>query len=241
MLKPETELSINRLSDALRTSFEWIVKRDREVAIGDIAEAWAELTASALQDVQLMAPPIVDHTEPFLPFIETHKIRTDLFRVALSGMRGGPRLDLIFQVWFDTEDASGGFGVPLIMQKIPSAGLMPDLVWNDLREAAKKLNAATPSGRIVLFGDGSDFDWGETRISRFNPIMVMNAHTFASIQASPHPVSGRLHYHFCDDLASGWIGDPALSGRENSPVLDEILSNFHVGHVLRISIFKQGK
>lgn len=96
MLKPETELSINRLSDALRTSLEWIVKRDRENAIDDIAEAWAELTASALQDVRLMAPPIVDHTEPFLPFIETHKIRTDLFRVARSGMRGGPRLDLIF-------------------------------------------------------------------------------------------------------------------------------------------------
>ncbi|WP_297537648.1 hypothetical protein [Roseovarius sp.] len=28
MQKPETELSINRLSDALRTSFEWIVRRD---------------------------------------------------------------------------------------------------------------------------------------------------------------------------------------------------------------------
>lgn len=236
MLKPETELSINRLSDALRTSLEWIVKRDRENAIDDIAEAWAELTASALQDVRLMAPPIVDHTEPFLPSIKTHKIRTDLFRVARSGMRCGPRLDLIFQVWFDTEDACGGFGVPLLVQKIPSAGRMPELAYNDLQEAAKKLNVATPSGRIVLFGDGSDFDWGETRISRYNPIIVMNAHTFASMLSPPHPVSGRLNHHFCDDLASGWIGDPALSGRENSPVLDEILSNFHVGHVLRISI-----
>ncbi|MEX5728670.1 hypothetical protein Ga0609869_002023 [Rhodovulum iodosum] len=90
MLKPETELPINRLSNALRTSFEWIVKRDRESPIGDIAEAWAELTASALQDVRLMAPPMVDHTEPFLPFIETHRIKTDRFRVARSGMRGGP-------------------------------------------------------------------------------------------------------------------------------------------------------
>lgn len=190
MLKPETELFINRLSDALRTSFEWIIKRDREESIGDIAEAWAELTASALQDVRVMAPPIVDYTEPFLPFIETHNIRTDLFRVARSGMRGGPRLDLIFQVWLNTEDANGGFGVPLIMQKIPSAGRMPDLMWNDLREAAKKLNVATPSGRLVLIADGTDFDWGETRISRFNPIIVMNAHTFASMRAPPHPVSG---------------------------------------------------
>lgn len=240
MLKPETELVINRLSGALKTSFEWIVKRDRENAVDDIAKAWAELTASALQDVRLMAPPIVDHTEPFLPFVEKHRIRTDLFRVAQSSLRGGPRLDVIFQVWFDTEDASGGVGVPLIMKKIPNHGRMPDLVWSDLREAAKKLNVATPSGRIVLFSEGSDFDWGETRLLRYNPIIVMSAHTFASMHSPPHPVSGRLHYHFCDDLASGWIGDPALSGRESSPVLDEILTNFSVGHVLRISISRDG-
>ena len=58
MLKPETELFINRLKDALRTSFERIIKRDREGSIGDVAEAWAELTASALQDVRVMAPPM---------------------------------------------------------------------------------------------------------------------------------------------------------------------------------------
>lgn len=52
MLKPETELFINRLSDARRTSFEWIIKRDREGSVGDFAEAWAELAASALQDVR---------------------------------------------------------------------------------------------------------------------------------------------------------------------------------------------
>jgi len=56
------------------------------------------------------------------------------------------------------------------------------------------------------------------------------------IRTSPHPVSGRLQHHFCVDLASGWIGDPALSGRENLPVPDEILSNFNVGHVREISI-----
>jgi hypothetical protein len=43
--------------------------------------------------------------------------------------------------------------------------LMGELVWSDLREVARKLNVATPSGRILLFGDGYDFDWGETRIA----------------------------------------------------------------------------
>lgn len=240
MLKPETTLSINRLRDALQTSFEWIVRRDREGGIENIAEAWTELTASALQDVRLMAPPIVDHTEPFLPFIETHKIRTDLFRVAGGGMRGGPHLDVIFQVWLDTDDACGGFGVPMLMRKIPSSGKMPREIWEDLQESSTKLNTATSAGRIVLFGDGSDFDWGDARISRYNPIIVMNAHTFASLRSPPHPVSGRLHHHFCDDLASGWIGDPTLSGRGKSDVLDEILSNFSVEHILRINIFREG-
>jgi hypothetical protein len=84
MLKPETRLYINRLSDALRTSFEWIVKSDREGSIDDIAEAWASLTASALQDVRLMTSPLFDNTQPFLPFIETHTIRTSRFRVAVD-------------------------------------------------------------------------------------------------------------------------------------------------------------
>jgi hypothetical protein len=43
-------------------------------------------------------------------------------------MLGGPWLDLIFQVWFDTVDVSGGFGIPLITNKIPSYGRMPELI-----------------------------------------------------------------------------------------------------------------
>jgi hypothetical protein len=238
MLKPETGQYIFQLSDGLRTAFELIVKRDREGKVDDIADAWAALAASGLQDVRLMAPPVVDYEEPYLPFIETHKIHTTLFRVARSGMLGGPWLDLIFQVWFDTEDFSGGFGIPVIMKKIPSYGRMPELIWADLQEAAKKLNVATPSGRIVLFGDGADFDFAH-RISSNSPIIVMDTQTFAGLRAPPHPVSGRSYYYFCDDLASGWIGDPALSGRQNSYVLDEILCNFHVGHVLRICIARE--
>lgn len=163
------------------------------------------------------------------------------------------KVDALFTRWTADCDADGQldfYGLQTLICRemveagevlVPSAGQMPDLMWNDLREAAKKLNLATPSGRLVLAADETDFDWGETRISRFNPIIMMNAHTFASMRAPPHPVSGRLHYHFCDDLASGGIGDPTLSGRESSPVLNEILSNFHVGHVLRISVSREGK
>jgi hypothetical protein len=53
----------------------------------------------------------------------------------------------------------------------------------------------------------------------------MDTQTFAGLRAPPHPVSGRICYWFCNDLASGWIGNPALSDRHESKVLDEILSS----------------
>ena len=84
----------------------------------------------------------------------------------------------------------------------------------------EKLNVATPAGRRVLVADGTDFDWGETRISRFTPIAVMNAHSFASMQAPPNPVSDHLCHRFGDDLASGGIEATTRSGRAKQPVLD---------------------
>ncbi len=50
--------------------------------------------------------------------------------------------------------------MPLLMRKIPAAGRMPLAIWNELQEAARMLNVATPAGRLMLFGDGADFDWG---------------------------------------------------------------------------------
>lgn len=239
MLKPETQFSIRRLSDALQSSFDWIIRRDRKEALDDIGTTWAELIADTLKDVRLVAPPVVDYSEPFLPFIELHRIRTFLFDVAGGGMRGGPRLDVLFQVWFDTEDSAGGFGIPLLMRKIPASGRMPLDTWDELQEASRKLNVATPAGRIMLFGDGADFDWGETRLTRYHPVIVMSTQSFASLRAPPHPVFGRSMEHFSYDLASGWIGDPAISSRTRSPVFDELLSNLHIGQILRISVERE--
>lgn len=236
MLNPETELYIYRLSDGLRSSFERIAQRDRKELIDDLAEAWADYTAGILDDIRLIAPPQVDPKEPLLPFFAPHRIRAELFQVHRSGMRGGPRLDLIVQIWLDTEDMHGGFGVPLWLCRVPSWGRMPRPVWSELGEAARQLGLATPAGRIALFGDGADFDWGQPGMTFGVPVVVANAHSFAALQAPPFPKSGLCYYHFCNDLASGWIGDPALSGRAKSPVLDEILRTFHVGYILRIRI-----
>ncbi|WP_146165110.1 hypothetical protein [Mycoplana dimorpha] len=119
MLKPETELP-DRLRDALQTSFEWIVERDREGSVGDIAEGWAELTASVLDDVRIMAPPIVDYPEPFLPFRCGQTFFAWLAAVCAAVLGSTSS----FRFGSTPLDASGGFGVPLIMQKIPSAGRM---------------------------------------------------------------------------------------------------------------------
>jgi len=239
MTRLEADFWIDQLGKSFLTGFQWISRRDAEAPVAELAIEWAELIASALNDVRLTAPPTVDDRQPFLPFIKTHRIGTELFHVAQSGMRGGPRLDLILQIWFDTEHASGGFGVPLLMQRVPRTGAMPEPMWHELRETAQKLNVATPSGRVVLLRRGVDLSSDRPSDYDAHPV-VMNSFTLASTRSPPHPVYGRRLDQTCHDLASGWIGDPALSGRESSPVFDEILGNFHVGRVLRIAIRQEG-
>ncbi len=129
MLSPETEYTIHQLADAFYASFKWIASRHHDAPIADLAGSWAELMASGLQDTRIMAPPIVDYDEPHLPFIEVHTVKTELFTVARSGMLGGPPLDLILQIWFDTADMKGGFGIPLHFRGIPSAGVIPEDIW----------------------------------------------------------------------------------------------------------------
>lgn len=236
MLSPEIEYTIQQLADAFYSSFRWIATQRRENTIDGLAQSWAEITASGLQDVRIMAPPIVDYDEPQLPFMEVHTVTTELFMVARSGMLGGPPLDLILQVWFDTADMAGGFGVPMHFKGISSSGVVPDDIWEEVRATAAKLNVATPSGKIVFVATDRDFDLGHGLYGQPDPILVMNAHHISSTLYPPHPVSGRRIRNFSIDLASGWVGDPLLSGRETSPVFDEILSNFHVGHILRIQI-----
>jgi hypothetical protein len=238
MFNPETTIQLHKLGQLFKTTFDEIVKRDRLGDVQDIAEAWVDLTASVLQNVQLMSPPVVHRNEPFLPFIHIHRIRTEVFNVARGGMRGGPVVDVLLQIWFETEEVTAAFGVPIVIRRIPSSGPMPSPMFEELQDTARKLTLATPSGRLMFFADKEDFEWGEKGMFGYHPIIVVNAHSFAGLRRPPHPVTGREHDHFSDDLASGWIGDPALSSRETSPILDEVFSNFLVNHVLRIHIEK---
>ena len=239
MLNPDTEFAIDRLGSSLTSSLQWLSKQDREGGVLNLAETWVNLIASGLQGARLNSPPHLDPSSPYLPFIETHRVRTDHFNVLGGGMRGGPTIDILFQIWFDTEEIVGGFGVPLVFRRIPSAGPRPAPIVEEIQDVARRLTVATPSARIVLFADQQDFDWGPTRAMRHHPILVVNAHSFAALRRPPHPVLGHAYFHFTTDLVSGWIGDPVLSGREETPVLDEVMMTFSVHHVLRLRIERE--
>lgn len=238
MTQPENDLQIANLGTAFWTAFESVIESHSKSPVPDMALAWADLLHSGLQDVHLSGSPAVDHRQKLLQFMHPHRITTELFHVAGGGMQGGPWLDLILQIWFDTEYASGGFGVPLMMQRVPPVGPVPRPIWDELRETAGEINVATPSGRVILFRETGPISRDDMPWADYHPV-VMNSFGLTALRYPPHPIYGRRLDLFCEDLASGWIGDPMLSGRESSPVLDELLSNFHVGRILRISILRR--
>lgn len=238
-----TDLSIDRLAGAFQTTFDWIVERDRKGEVQDFAGEWVDLLASGLHDVRMTATPAIDAQQPGLPFVEVHRITTETFFVARSGMRGGPAIDVLLQLWFDTEEMVCAYGIPLIFQRIANSGRMPDMMWHDLQEVCRKITMATPCARVVFVAKESDFEWFRDG-SRFwdgNAVIATDAHGFAGACLPPAPVSGRRLKAFCQDLASGWIGDPALAGREPSAILDEVMSNFLISHVLRIRVERESK
>jgi hypothetical protein len=216
-----TELSIERLQNAFRTAFDWTLEQDRNGEIADFATSWVDLLASALQDVRLTAAPSVDSKQPEFPFLGVHRIKTEVFDILRSGMRGGPTIDVLLQLWFDTEETICAYGIPLIFRRIANSGRMPDLMWHDLQDTCRKLTLATPCARMIFVAKEKGFDWYQDGSSFWDPnaIIATDAHSFAGARLPPQPVSGRKLDALCLDLASGWIGDPALSGRDSTPVL----------------------
>lgn len=236
-----TDLAIESLGDAFRTAFEWTVAAERKGEVHDFPRAWVELLASALQDVRLTATPAIDADNPPLSFAQTHVIATEVFSVAGGGMRGGPTIDVLLQLWFDTEETLCGYGIPLIFRKIPNSGRMPDLTWSELQQTCRQLTLATPCAKLVFVADRRSFDWYGDGTAYWdpNPVIATDAHSFAGARLPPAPVRGRRLRPFCLDLASGWIGDPALSGIESSPIMDEVLCNFLIHRILRIRIGRE--
>lgn len=158
-------------------------------------------------------------------------------------MRGGPTIDLLIQVCFDTEDMICGYGTPLIFKVIPSHGRIPDHVWTELRETCAQVVQATPSGRIVFMAQDEEDFQNVLRLTWGDPawLCVMDMPSFAGSVIAPKPLRGRGLPDFCLDLASGWTGDPALSGFPPSRMLDEVLTAFDVANVLQIRVEREDR
>ncbi len=233
------DLYIDRLHLAFKTAFKWVRESQNRGEVVDFAEEWAKLIASSLNDVRISAMPSIDGQNPPLPFIVTHRIDTELYYVARGGMGGGPTIDLLLQIWFDTEDMLCGYGVPLVFRTIPQSSRMPDLMWHDLQETCRLVTMATPSGRVIFLPDEGHFDWFKYSAYWQRWMLVSDMHSIAGGRLPPKPTRGRLWDDFCLDLASGWIGDPALSGLTPSKLLDEFLVMNSVSHLLRIKIVRQ--
>ncbi len=236
-MMPESE-ALNHLSGAFGTSLKWLARYCRENPDGDAAEYLVNLMAGALNGKQIVWPPVVDPGQPMLPFVLRHRITTELFSVGGGGMRGGPTVDVLLQVWFETESMHAAFGLPLLLRPIRPEGPVPRAVWDELRDTARALNKFTPSGRLLLIGHPNPFQW-ETQLGPVpTDIYALSSVMAAGMADPPRGMAGRILAHFDYDLASGWIGDPALAGDAASPQLAHFLSHFDVAHLLRIRIRK---
>ena len=116
---------------------------------------------------------------------------------------------------------------------------MPDLMWSDLQDVCRRVSLATPCARVVYVAMDQDFDWFSRAYLGKESIIAADAHSVAGQRLPPAPVRGRTLDALCQDLASGWTGDAALSGMESSPILDEVMTNFRIDHVLRIRIVRE--
>lgn len=112
-------------------------------------------------------------------------------------------------------------------------------MWSELQKVCRQVGLATPCARVVFVADGRDFDWYGSGYWDKNPVIAADAQSIAGQRLPPAPVRGRRLDAFCQDIASGWTGDPALSGIESSAVLDEVMTNFQIGHVLRVRIVRE--
>ncbi len=238
-MTPDHELRIHHLGGALRAAFERVVTQGR-AGSRDLGELWAMTVGGYLDGLGLDCPPLENPEQPWLPFLRPHRIEGDVFHVARGGMAGGPAVDVLLQVWLESEDVDLAWGLPLLIRRVPSLGPMPPLLWEELRETCRLMGLATPCGRVVLVADGPDF-----RINRpmsvldGAPAYVVSAHLLAGTKRPPHGMAGGLLDHFAWHLAAGTLGDPAMAGRGEPSVLETFLRVHDVRHVVRLRIVPQ--
>ena len=231
----EQELLLQSLYRGLVTSFEWIGKRLRAGSLLNIADDWAALVASALDGVRLSARTLADPAQADLPFADAPIVHTDLFVVGNSGVGGGPNIDVLFQLWIETEMFSACTGVPMIMRSVPAKGALPPAVWDEIRSDVIALGVFTPVTRVVLFGEDADFEPASSYGSEYSA-MVLDTFTISGLKRAPRGREGQPFIYLCHDLASGRHCDPSLSGRTETDFYRSLIRTCNVRRILRLRV-----
>jgi hypothetical protein len=201
---------------------------DDESACQDLAK----IIFTGFDNLILVEPPTLDPGQPVLPFNDPHRVAAEYYHVVGGGMRGGPTIDLLLQIWLETETMVCAYAMPLVIRIVPSAGPIPGTVWADMRASARNFNRTTPSAVFVLMSRDRTF---LTPFGHRLPAYALPAIHVEGIAEPPRP-SGKPIYAFCSDLAAGWGADPQLSGRFPSPVMDEFLSLYHIARIVRLTV-----
>lgn len=235
-MQSDSNLRLHRLGNGLTTAFEWIARRHRLGEISNLAVAWASLVDSAVNGLRLDMYPAVDPGQMNFAFTRPHVIETEYYAVAGGGMRGGSNVDLVFQLWIETDEISIGVGFPLIFLAIPETGGIPQRQWAELQATCRELLTFSPATRVVLFASGHDFQF-ERMYGPKGPILAIDGVTVAGLRRAPRPTYGIDHYSLAQNLACGNGGDPQISGfHPDQKLMTELLKTFHVAHVLRLRI-----
>jgi len=237
-MPPLDELALQRLGRGFEQAFEDLAGKVRANEVEDPAAYWADFAARALNRLLLLEPPAIELATAVLPFHARHRITTELFGIMGGGTGGGPTVDVLLQVRFDTEAVSAGFGIPLILRIVNSFGPVASGVWSEVREIAGKLNRITSAGRIVMIGFPDEFVQQPYNIE--TPIVAMPTAIVAGMKDPPHPSRACNLSHFANDLASGWFGDATLSGQDGSTSLEAFLAAFDVANLLRVRVTHDG-
>ncbi|MGI8841995.1 MAG: hypothetical protein ACR2F8_14635 [Caulobacteraceae bacterium] len=237
-MAPLDELALHHLGRAIKVLLRKTAELSRTEVIADPAEYWAGQMAAFLDGLPLVWPPVVEPRQSDLPFHEPHRVEADVSTVARGGMLGGPGVDLLLQIALETESMSAAFGIPILMRCVPSFGPIPPQIWDELRDAARSLIEFTAAGRLLLIGNSRPFDPRPNTLQFAEDVYAIPAILAAGATDAPCGLSGRGLDHFSYDFASGWVGDPALADRGESRQLEEFLSVFNVGRILRIRVYK---
>lgn len=237
-----TELeAVERLGWALHEATAATIRARRTHApllakIEDADEVFSRAIGEAFaRPVPLIAPPRFHRDERLLPFERPHDVRVERFRVLQSGLGGGATVDVLFQVWIDTETMRASFGVPLVFREIAPFGPVDPDVWAELREVALALQRFTSAARFAFVAEPEPFvpcGWDRRRDDDF--VRWLSGIAVVGLRSPARPPRMTAQAFAIDDIVSGWIGDVELGGESPTNALHAFVKHFHVRQIVRV-------